>query len=82
MSQLVEVKIKGLYSNNNLLSEVPDGALSKALNVVIDKDSVAESRRGFEAITTLPSSLDRVDSITDYQSKIIVHRSNHTTCLT
>lgn len=76
MSQKVEVKIKGLYSNNNLESEVPDGALSKALNVVIDKDSVAESRRGFEPITVLPNSADRVDSQTSYQNKLIVHRQN------
>lgn len=76
MSQQIETKIKGLYSNNNILSEVPDGALSKALNVVIDKDSVAEPRRGFEAITTLPDVLHRADSATSFQDKVIIHRQN------
>lgn len=76
MSQVTITKAKGLYSNSNQLGDVPEGALSKANNVVIDKDSVIESRRGFDRITGLSSDLDRVDKLATYQSQIIAHRSN------
>jgi hypothetical protein len=46
MSQQLKLKIRGLYTDPNNFSEVPEGALAKADNVVIDKDSVLESRRG------------------------------------
>lgn len=46
MSQTLMLKVKGLHLHNNQFSEVPIGALSTADNIVIDRDSVAESRRG------------------------------------
>ena len=45
--QKLNLKIDGLYLDPNSFSEVPAGALSRADNISIDKDSVAESRRGF-----------------------------------
>lgn len=47
MPETLDLKIKGLYSNPNQLGmETPLGALAKADNVVIDRDSIADSRRG------------------------------------
>lgn len=46
MSQTLLLKVKGLHLHNNQFSEVPEGALSTANNIVIDRDSVAETRRG------------------------------------
>lgn len=73
MSQLLNLKISGLHTSSNNLSEVPEGALSKAVNVVIDKDSIAESRRGFERCTALGDVDDRIDVLTSYKNEIISH---------
>jgi len=80
MSQELILKNTGLFTNANQLSEVPEGALSLASNVVIDKDAVAESRRGFGRLENAPASdLIRNDRITTYQDKLIVHRSSDNT---
>jgi len=47
-SQVPIVRVRGLWSNPNPFSEVPQGALTIASNVVVDRDSIAESRRGFK----------------------------------
>lgn len=46
MPQTLSQKIKGLFSYPNNFSEVPDGALSLAQNITIDRPSIAETRRG------------------------------------
>ena len=80
MSQELILKNTGLFTNANQLSEVPPGALSIAKNTVIDKDSVAESRRGFNRLGSAPASdLIRNDRITTYQDKLIVRRSSNNT---
>lgn len=48
MSQILNLKAKGLYINSNSLGSVPQGALIEASNIVIDKDDIIESRRGFK----------------------------------
>lgn len=48
MSQELRVKIAGLYSYPSDLSAVPPGALTVANNIILDRDSVAEPRRGFD----------------------------------
>lgn len=68
--QVLNLKVSGLYTNPNQFSEIPQGALSIAENVVIDKGSVIESRRGFEKYGT---ALSDIDSIHDYQDKLIVN---------
>lgn len=45
--QLLTLKAKGLFTFPNPLSAVPDGSLSLAQNVVIDRDDTIETRRGF-----------------------------------
>jgi hypothetical protein len=48
LSQALKVKIQGLHTFQNDLSSVPEGALSQADNIVIDRDGEAEPRRGFD----------------------------------
>lgn len=80
MSQELVLKNKGLITNSNQLSEVPVGALATARNIVIDKDSVAESRRGYGRESNPGSSSDiRNDRATSYQDHLIVRRSNDNT---
>lgn len=77
MSQKLLLKNLGLQTNSNQLSEVSDGALSIAQNINIDKDGVAESRRGFGRDANAASSADvRNDRVTAFQDKLIAHRSN------
>lgn len=80
MSQKLVLKVKTLFTNSNQLSEVPTGALTIANNVVIDKDSVGEGRRGFRREDNPPvSTLVRNDRLTSYQGKLIVRRSSDNT---
>lgn len=44
----VTLAFKGLYTMQNLLSEVPPGACTIANNVNCDRPGIAETRRGFE----------------------------------
>lgn len=78
--QTLTLKIKGLYTNSNELSEAPDGALKIADNIWISKDSVAESRRGFDYLPfALPHALDRADKFGQYQNKALIHYNNTVT---
>jgi hypothetical protein len=77
MSQKLILKISSLNTNSNQLSETQEGALAIAKNIVIDKDSVAESRRGFGfLVDPFASNLTRVDRLTSYQDHIIARRSS------
>jgi hypothetical protein len=70
--QVLNLKVSGLYTNPNQFSEIPQGALSVAENVVIDKGSVIESRRGFDKYG---DALSNIDSLHDFQDKLIVQYS-------
>lgn len=76
MSQKMVLKIKGLQTNQNQLSEITEGALALAKNINIDKDSVAESRRGYDRLGNAPSSSARHDRVTSYQDHLIARRSD------
>lgn len=68
------LKIRGLYTLQNPYSEVPEGALEVADDIVIDRDSLAGPRRGFDFIaSTLASNSDRAKSLYEYQDKLLVH---------
>lgn len=47
MLPVVQLDNKGLYTFNNLLSQVPPGAMTIANNINIDRPGIAETRRGF-----------------------------------
>ena len=79
MSQNLYLQILGLNTNANQLSKAPAGSLSVAKNLVIDKDGVAESRRGLAYLPYAPVSSTRVDRLTEYQNQLIARRSNNDT---
>lgn len=70
------MNIRGLYTHADQLSEVPAGALNVAENIVIDRESLAESRRGFVADTNPISTTEIISSTTSYQDYIIYHTTN------
>lgn len=75
MSQSITLKCKGLWSFPNRLSEIPDGALLQADNVVSDRNGIIESRRGFglygDALTG--SAGNRAKQLLKYKGRLIRH---------
>src|SRR5260370_10281419 len=49
-AQELVVRARGLFTNPNPLSEVPDGAMAVADNIVIDRDGLVQPRRGFPQV--------------------------------
>jgi hypothetical protein len=77
MAQILNLKISGLYTNPNQFSEIPEGALQRADNIVIDKGSVAEPRRGQAKYGQLPASYTgSVDALYDYDGTLLVSYDN------
>ena len=77
MAQTLNLKISGLYTNPNQFSELPEGALQKADNIVIDKGSVAEPRRGQAKYGQLPLSYTGlVSALYDYSGTLLVSYNN------
>lgn len=75
--QTLTMKIKGLYTNANELSEAPDGSLKIADNIWISKDSIAEPRRGFAFLPfALPHASDRADKLGQFQNALLIHYNN------
>jgi hypothetical protein len=80
MAQTLLLKNSGLQTNSNQLSAVSEGALNLANNISIDKDEVAESRRGFKRLSdTIANNDARFDRITGYQGAIIARRKDNDT---
>lgn len=70
--QDIKLRIKGLYSQPNNYSEVPEGALRTADNIVVDREGVANPRRGFNFVSGAPGATDdRVKVLVEYQDKLI-----------
>lgn len=74
-TQILQVKNKGLYTAPNEFG-VPQGALKKANNCVINDQDILESRRGVESFFNLPDAADRADRYVFYKTKQIVAYSN------
>jgi len=64
--QTLNLKIAGLYTNPNQFSEIPPGALYRANDVVIDRDSVAASRRGQALYATLGEAPEKLFYYSEY----------------
>jgi len=74
MSQRLDLKLKGIYTDPNNFSEVPVGALAVANNVVIDKDSVIESRRGQSFYGDVLSVGDgQINKLFNYRNRLLTH---------
>lgn len=67
--QALIIRNQGLHTNNNLFSATPNGSMSEAVNVVINKSEVVEPRRGLYTYTTLSA----VNALLSYKSKILSH---------
>lgn len=78
MAQNVILKVDGLYTFDNNLSSVPEGALLKADNIIIDKKNIAESRRGFKLYgDSLSGSVDnRTKQLLVYKERVLRHYSD------
>jgi hypothetical protein len=70
----VKLKLAGLQTNANSLGSVPEGALVVASNIVIDKDDVVESRRGFKLYGN--EVADPIQQLLNYKDIVIRHYSN------
>lgn len=65
---------RGLYTFPNNLSEVPDGAFSRADDAVIRREGIIETRRGFAPLTgSFGSSGDRLNVLSDYIGTLVGH---------
>lgn len=76
MSSLVTLKATGLQTQPNQLA-LPEGSLSVASNVVIDRDNVIEKRRGFKLYgNSFGSSTDLSKQLLQYRDRLIRHYSS------
>ena len=73
--QNVTLKARGLFTYPNLLGEVPDGALTTASNVVIDRDGVASNRRGFAVYGTSMGGVEETvaKQLMTYKGRVLRH---------
>lgn len=68
------LKAKGLYTFPNELSEIPQGALEEAVNVIIDRDGIIESRRGFVQYgNSFGTSANHSKQIFSYKDRVLSH---------
>lgn len=79
MQNLV-LKVSGLYTAPNQFSAIPEGSLSRAENIVIDRESVATSRRGFKRYNANDkfnlSTSNKINQIYQFRDRLIVHHGN------
>lgn len=68
-TEVLSLKPKGLYTYPNPLSEVPQGALITATNVILSRPSVIEQRRGINTVGPIFSS--DVSQLYNYQNHIL-----------
>lgn len=69
-SQQVTLKATGLFTSQNQL-ETPEGALKVASNVIVKRNDVIESRRGFKLYGTQSTSLTK--QIAVYKERLLKH---------
>lgn len=73
MSAKVLLKAIGLNTQPNQL-DLPEGSLTVASNVIIKRDNVIESRRGYRLYgTSMGTSTDYAKQMTVYKNRIIRH---------
>lgn len=75
MQQTMTLRVTGRYIEQNPFSEVPDGALRVASNLVIDRDGIGESRRGLTQYGDLPGVPSK---LLDYNDTLLLHYDDST----
>ena len=74
MSQKTTLQVKGLQTEPNQLSSVPEGSLLVGENVVITRENIIEPRRGFNKYGNSFGSLsDRAKQFLTYKNRILIH---------
>jgi hypothetical protein len=73
MPENLTLTVKGLYTDPNSFSEVPDGALIEATDCVIVKPGVGESRRGQKEYGLLNGIPDK---LFDFDDSVLAHYDN------
>lgn len=75
MPNKTNLKLVGLHTFQNTLSSVPEGALLEAVNINIDRNNVAEPRRGFGLfgmeISNNPNI--KLEQLFTYKNRLLVH---------
>jgi hypothetical protein len=68
------LQCKGLKTFVNRLGALPEGSLLQAKNIVVDRDGIAEPRRGFNIYgTAYPALDDRTNSLLAYKGRVLRH---------
>lgn len=76
MASSVVLKAIGLNTSPNQL-ETPDGSMIEASNVIIKRDSVVESRRGFKVFgNSFGTDIDRLKQLLLYKDVLLRHYDN------
>lgn len=76
MASSLIIKASGLNTSPNQLN-LPDGALSRAENIIIERNNVIEPSRGFYLYgDALTLAADRIKQLMVYQDRILRHYSN------
>jgi len=76
MPSNILLKAVGLNTQPNQL-DLPPGSLTQASNVIIKRDNVIESRRGYKLYgDSMGSSSDRAKQLMTYKDRILRHFSN------
>jgi hypothetical protein len=75
MPQATSLKIHGVATHKNRLGEVKEGALARASNIIIDRESIAEPRRGFgyygSSSAIASASTGSIKSLYAYDGRLI-----------
>lgn len=72
MSQTVDLALAGLFTFPSDVSAVPTGSLAVAMNISLSRTNLAEPRRGFNTLGTLPNISDRGSKFFFYSSNVFV----------
>jgi hypothetical protein len=75
MANEKKLYLKGLYTYRDKFSEIPEGALSQALNVTLDKANIANPRPGFNVQTLTPTVTTAIHSLQDYSNYLYLSNS-------
>lgn len=70
----VKNKVRGEYTYPSDFSEIPDGGLIDSLNVNVDRDSIAEPRRGMNTYKAFSATAeDRGKQLLEFQDTLIAN---------
>lgn len=73
MAQTANYSISGLHTNNNEISGVPQGSLSRSQNIDLSSLNLAQCRRGFDLLNAFSDSSYRANRLFDYQDYIYAY---------